>query len=270
MPGIGTGISPMLRTQPSSGGASLLQSWYDLLSVKPSEGLWTDLNNLADTLNAAGKFTKFDGLIIHAGLETDEQRKTPLIYVGGTGFSFVNGSNFVTDGYQGNGTNQYIETGYIPASHGVNFVLNDAEIGVWIHQEKTTNGNYISGVDNGVPNRVSSIGKSGTTFATAVNGSSLNIASAPSMAGYVSARNPASNQVKINLNGVDVATGSNPVNGVLATRNLRFAANMLATTGATSVYSDGIVRAHWYGSADLSEDADVYNALSTFWTARGL
>ena len=123
-------ISPLFKGTGSSGPVSVLQPWYDSLSVKPSEGLWTDLKIMADGMNTDGDWGEIDLFPLFAALETDEQRLRPL--------KTTSGEDCVIEGTPNlsiNGVDDPIITGnsginvkWNPFDDGIKFTLNSAYV----------------------------------------------------------------------------------------------------------------------------------------------
>jgi len=118
---------------PSGVGGSDIQVWYDSLSVKPSEGLWTDIQNLYEGMNTDGDWTESDLISIHAALETDEQRLRPFKTTSGDDFTILGSPNLNTDGFRNpnSGVNNLILTSWNPTDDGIKYTLNSAFIGVY-------------------------------------------------------------------------------------------------------------------------------------------
>jgi len=59
----------------SASTSSDIQVWYDSLSVKPSAGLWSDLQTLYDGMVSDGDWVEMDFFSMIACMETNEQRR---------------------------------------------------------------------------------------------------------------------------------------------------------------------------------------------------
>ncbi len=103
-----------------------LQTWYDALVVKPSAGLFNDLNTLLTGMSDDGNLSKLDLFAIIAGMETDEQRLKPLITKSGENMVTVSSPTLSVNGVQGNGTTSYINTKYSPLTDAVNVSQSSA------------------------------------------------------------------------------------------------------------------------------------------------
>ena len=108
---------------------AFISSWYNALSVKPSETLLTDLNTLTAGMDADGDWTELDFFALSAGMETEEQALRPLKTTGSaTMTNFDNGSGglvWSVNGWAANGVD-LILSGYNPFSNAVKYALNSA------------------------------------------------------------------------------------------------------------------------------------------------
>lgn len=112
-----------------SGGASpvsVLQPWYDSLSVKPSAGLWSDLKTMADGMNSDGDWAEADLVSLLAGLETDEQRLRPLKTTSGLDMVAITSPTLDVNGITCNGTTSYINTNWNAFTNGIKYTLNNS------------------------------------------------------------------------------------------------------------------------------------------------
>lgn len=278
MPGLGLGISPFFY-KPTGGSTpptSLLQSWYDSLSVKPSAGLWSDLNTLADTLNAAGKWAEFDFFAMIAAMETDEQRLRPLITTSGSDITAVNSPTLDANGVTGNGTSSYLNFNWNPTAHSVKFTLNNSCYGVYNSTAGTTGNRRYMGVadTNGVTISNSEIVRTTTLVNGRINsnGAVATITANLTTFGLKSIRRIDSNNVRGRSNASD---GTNVIQAVVSRlANSNFVGcctNNPAPLGSgPTSFSNATMRLFFMGSNVLASDDVLYNALTTFFTARGL
>ena len=141
------------RPQSSS---SVLQPWYDSLAVKPSAGLWTDLQILADGMNTDGDWDEIDLFGIVAALETDEQRLMPLKTTSGESTSIVGTMNLSVNGIDNptSAANSGLDLKWNPTDDGVKYTLNSAYYGCFgITKASSVSsrwimGSYYAGLDN--------------------------------------------------------------------------------------------------------------------------
>lgn len=111
---------------------SVLQPWYDSLSVKPSDNLWSDLQTMADGMNTDGDWGEMDFMAMFAALETDEQRLTPFKSTSGDIMINDNlgvGSPLVLDANGANGNaSGVINCKWNPVDNGVKYTQNSASL----------------------------------------------------------------------------------------------------------------------------------------------
>lgn len=128
----------------------------------------------------------------------------------------VNAPTFTTDrGYAGNGTTSYLNTGFVPSTHGVQYTLNDASFGVY----SRTNANATSSADMGAQassssNRAILFIRNGNEAAYRVNQNAAQsgVANTDSSGLWV-ARRTASNAISQYHNGASFATSATASTG---------------------------------------------------------
>jgi len=143
---------------------SVLQPWYDSLSVKPSAGLWADLQIMADGMDADGDWGEMDILYLAAGLETTEQALRPL--------KTSSSSNVINiddqldpptnEGFIGNAIGG-LNFGWNPGTHGVKFALNSAFVGYYMQTRQATNGRRDLYTGDKIPGSILYISRTITT-----------------------------------------------------------------------------------------------------------
>lgn len=139
----------------------VFETWYDaLVGDKPTFRLACAMNRLIQGLDDDGILGEFDLLHILGGLETTEQRVTPLI--SSSGLAFVPEGTYTWNnlGFAGNGTDGAVNLKWKAVTDGIKFTQNDASLGVLI--------------DNNVGGNVCDIGIKDTGYLTnifAENGS---------------------------------------------------------------------------------------------------
>lgn len=101
----------------------------------------TRVNTLIVGLKADSLFTILDRLWLYAGESDAHQAKIDIINLG---THTLNGTpTLAAGGYTGNGTSQYIATGFNPATAGGHYVQDSAALGAYV---RTNNAAYDSGV----------------------------------------------------------------------------------------------------------------------------
>ncbi len=115
------------------GPQTLLEIWYDSLIVKPSAGLYSDLQTLFNALNAAGEIDKMAFLSVIAGMETDEQRLRPIYTASGLDCTNENGATLDVNGAKSDGATSYIDSRWNAALHGDGkYTQNLASMGAFV------------------------------------------------------------------------------------------------------------------------------------------
>lgn len=109
------------------------------MSVKPTGprlGLYV---TLIRELKAAGIWSKLDALYLLAAHDAQAARIN-VRQPGSFDLSLVNAPTFATDqGYAGNGSTSYLNTGFNPATAGGHYALDSAHLGVWSRTASTAN-----------------------------------------------------------------------------------------------------------------------------------
>lgn len=255
-------------TNSGGGEPSVLQPWYDSLSVKPSEGLWTDLKALAKTLVDAGKWISLDYFLMVACMETDEQRLRPLFSRIGLDAIPINSPTLDVNGLTGNGTSSYLDTNYDPSYLGSLFTLNDCCHFIYTNNVNTSfrfHGIFKSGAYSNF-----FLDHTGANSQT-IN-SALSVASGLSGVGFKAFSRLDASDILTRFNGASAVGASasieNPIgNYFLGARNNINASNI--STGA-SLFSNSTVRCFGAGNRELNSDSTLRDALNTFFASRGL
>lgn len=128
----------------------LLQTWYNALSVKPSDELTTKLSVLMDGLDSDGVLDNTYLLApVGFGLETDEQRLKPLVTTSGDDIVAVNSPTIASTGITGNGSTSYVNLKWNPAVDASS-AQNDLSIATWVEDDIAENSVEMGGGNSGV------------------------------------------------------------------------------------------------------------------------
>lgn len=256
---------------------SLLQTWYNALSVKPSAQLWTDLNALANGLNEDGNWTKLDLFSLVAGMETNEQRLKPLITV--TGLDIVaTGGSFSNAGFANGGVG-YIDLNYNPNEDSINYTLLSAYYSTYVDNITPSVGyitNYIMGAFNDGGFTASGSTWGGDFEASSIEGvingdisATAGIVDSNPTSYYFGVVN-SSNSITCRVNGsTDSATA------ILAEMSLPSYSLFggAANDAGTPYISDGggaFTTRHYMAGAGTVNQEQIRTRLNTFYTARGI
>jgi hypothetical protein len=264
---IGTKISPLKPVIRSGSVNSLLATWYNSLSVKPSAGLLTDLTTLATTLNSAGIWTEMDLFHVIGGLETDEQRLKPLKSTSGSDFTNVNSATLATGGVTGNGATSYLNLNWNPSTHGSKYTQNSASLGIYSRTD-SSNANCDMGVYIAAASAFSQcyFGYTGVTSVYRSNSSTLVSKSNAGSLGTYSWRRTASNATESFKNGTSLGTDASVTNAVPNGNLFLCALNLSGTAGQFQTRQQAMVMA---GSGAFSH-ATFRTAIQTYMTSRGI
>lgn len=98
-----------------------LQAWYDSKTPQPSTSLITDLQAFYQGLEDDGVLAKADFAHVTCGLESDEQRLTPVKTTGDSPMEEVESPTLDVEGITGNGTDAGINTKWNASADAVSF-----------------------------------------------------------------------------------------------------------------------------------------------------
>lgn len=139
MPGIGIGISPMLRRYRAGYGA-YTTAWYTQVLANGGTATAGELAALTTFENSMGvNMIEFDRLWIH-GLANSVAARVSFVNPTSTLISLVNSPTFTaSQGFNGNGTTSYLNLNYNPTTNGVKLTLNSASKGTYYLATPTDN-----------------------------------------------------------------------------------------------------------------------------------
>jgi hypothetical protein len=215
-------------------------------------------------LKAAGIWSQLDIYYIMAAHHEQASRlnwKSP----GDFTLTANGGITFTVDrGWQGNGSTGYLDTGWIPATHGVNYTLNDASFGVYSRTD--TQGPYTDmSANSSILSRLSNVSLWNNTgqFHTRVNQASAGnvvVGSSSSLGFYVARRTASAAQQNLRNGSV---TGSNTTSSTAATER-EFFIGARNDNGAAVEFSPRQYTAAFTGAAmSEAQHAALYAAQQT-------
>ena len=180
----------------------------------------------------------------------------------------VNGPAFTaTEGFTGDGSAAYIDTGYSPAANGVQWSLNAASVGVWVRGENSANSQYYAGGgDAGVTNLTGLFeGSSSKIRPHGPNGGGQ-YDSALSGVGLWGVARSSSGAQQVYKNGTSAASGAGTSTSITVSQLYLLAIN---NNGAPSNFGVCQLSAFFAGrSFTANEWADIYDAFNRYRTAR--
>ena len=170
-------------------------------------------------------------------------------------------------GYQGNGSNDYISTNFIPSSEGSNFTLNDCAVGIYLLDNiNETNKAIWSANDATNASRLFIAGGGGATSAVlnSALGTSISVNQARSDGFYIVSRN-ANNSIYIYINGADVAHDTD-ASAALNTNEF----NIFRNPGTGSAFSANEAAIFFVMDSVTEEEATAINTIiETYMDAIG-
>lgn len=259
------------RRQKVAGGASgpshdsAASAYFAAMSVQPDATRKGHLNTLIAGLKADGIWTKLDWLAICAA--HDEQAGRVNAVNPAQVATAPVAPTFTTDrGFTGNGTTQYLDSGWNPVTAGSpKFVQNDAHMGVWCGTDATAF-NYC---DVGYYGRSMVVARSGTnlsTYPNAAGGATAALSPATSVGHSLWTRRGAAS-VEMYKAGASIGT-STIASAAPLSANFFICAG--SSGGAPAGFSPRRIQAvHWGSQLSGSEAAALYGRLAAYMTAVG-
>ena len=218
--------------------------------------------NYLNTFEASvgSDLAKMDRLWIH-GLSNEIAAKTSFVNPTSTMITAVNSPTFTANiGFTGNGATSYLNTNFNPATHGVNYTLNNASI--FYYERATILGTYC-----GIGEQQSYLfpNLSGSAYFTINNGASNNTFIVANSKGFIFADRSSNNLTTCYKNGVFKSTLNNTATN-FATNNFYLLA--LLQGGAALYPSPGNVALSGIGGTGINQ-SNFYNAVQALGTSIG-
>lgn len=242
-----------------------LVAWYNALAVKPTQGLLDDLNDMMDSIPQAS-FDEADLFHPIAGLETEEQRLKPIKSTSGLDFVKVGTGTLDASGWQGNGTDGYLNLRWQPSTNGVKYLLNNAMYAFHIATNNVNLGCPLGAYDGTQYCEQFLRFDAGNTGLFAINQFTDQAIACPDSSGYWRVQRTGASGAgssAIYRNGGLVSTSSLASVG-LPTRPCFYGARNLS--GVADSFSNRLMRGIEIGSSTC----DLRTYLQAFFTARGL
>ncbi len=247
---------------------ALLDRATTLGYTHPSTAQKTLQNQFVLDLKSAGIWSELDILYVFAtdGNSSFAQLnwKTPASYE----ITQVASPTFTTnEGFDFNGTTQYLNTNWAPGTHGVNYTRNDASIGAWVNDNVSATradlgcSNNADGSTNGIfLNSSSSTGN----MITRTNDNSGQSTAVAASVGFNVGQRRASNDKRSWKDGVQI-NSSATASTALPTVNLFLGATN--GNGTATVFSTREISMAFAGSSLTGMELDFYNAWNTYFTS---
>lgn len=220
----------------------------------PSEDQQVAQNALLKSLKDCGAWDKIDILYVFSNDGSENFAKINWKAPGTYTANNVNSASWTTtNGYQGNASNAYIDTGFNPSSGSHNYIQNDASRLLWITISRTAGSTLIDG----------QIGAGGDYyFGNNSNGHRLNSSGVTGTAanftgpGLIGAYRESSTHVTLVVNSATTYTTS-------TSRAIVNANYAILGAGSPNVSNVG-VGIYVIGSSLLSQHSDVYDAFNQY------
>lgn len=244
------------------------QLYFDQLTGSITDGWKNAVNTLVLTLKSDGNFTLLDRMWIHAS-ENQQNARISLVNPTSTAITEVNSPTWTANqGYTGDGSSTYLDSGFNPSLSGVNFTQNSACVGVYCRTSTQS-----SGIDMGHnSNAGANVSYIVTRFTDnrayfRANVSSLGVISVASTdaRGLFASVRTTSNNYAGWKNGSSVVTGTN-TSGTMSNNNMFILA--INGGGSPTAYSNRQISISFAGSGSVDQNK-LYTAIQTFATTIG-
>ena len=236
---------------------------FAAMSVEPTSARKVIINTLINALKTAGVWSKIDVMWVLAAHDEQAGRLnwiTPGTYTA----TVVNSVTFTADrGFAGDGVSGHLDTGFAPATHGVQFQQDNAHIGVY---QRTGGGNGNEPFSaNNASLRHTVAGGTGTSTRSVLNSSTQinGPAGGTQPIHGMGRRNDASN-VSVLRDGAQVTAPSSAGLSALQASNMR-----IGVRGNSTFVTHQIAAAHMGAYLDDTESAALYSAMHTYMVAVG-
>ena len=238
-------------------------AYLSQLTTQPS-ALWTGaLNNFIRQLIIDGNWQLLDRLWIFAA-DNQQNARVSIVNPTSTPVTEVGSPTWTKDvGYTGNGSSMYLNTNYNPTSNGVNFVLNNACMGIYTSGADTLNNFNIGAWNNSSFDGLSYLNINGTNGQYGLNlnsGGNGDAHSVGASTGLQVVTNAASGTNAQYFNGSLISTNTAYPTILLNADLFVFCANEY---GTTDDYSNATVGMAFLGSGSINQ-LKLYNAWNTF------
>lgn len=243
-------------------------AYFAAMSVQPDATRKSALDTLISSLKTGGVWAKLDWLTVHAAHDEQAARVNAVnpAQVASVGVA----PTFTTDrGYTGNGTTQYLNTGWNASTAGGKFTQNDCSMGVWCGTDVTASGQYDLGNSNATICARSGTGSPMT--AQSASGSTITLPASTSV-GFTSWSRTGSTAGVAYKNGAALGTAISSTSTTLRNAPFLIGAANTSTTGTVTAGSFSTRRNQavcWGSQLSGAEQLALYNALATYMTAVG-
>lgn len=226
-------------------------------------------NQFVIDLKAAGIWSELDVLYIFATDGDSDFATINWINPGLYRCTKQNSPTFISNiGFEGNGTDMYLDTNWIPGTHGVNFTLNDA-CGLCYVNNNTTETAHVfaeygtrSGVGTAGQFILLSNSVATNQHSWAINGGGAVSGAAVTSDGFYHMKRTASNSQALYKNGASVGTSAQSSNS-LSTRSMY----ILKSNEASVTNTNRQVSMFAAGASLTGSESTVYTIWNTYFTS---
>lgn len=256
--GIGFGIS-------GGGGAgydSDAATYFATVTTSFSAARKTIINTLVTTLKADGNWTKLDRLWLFAN-EASDQGLVSVVNPAATACTLVNSPTFTADqGFAGDGATSFIDSNFSLASHGANYLRDDALACCYVRTNTQENGTEI-GVLEPSKQLYLRTRSTGDTLAYSTNSATDDSVANTDSRGLSSLYRTGANATSVYRNTTQLETGADASTALTTVDTFIGACN---NNGSTLFYSSKQISIVGFGSSGIS-NSSFYTALQNYMTS---
>jgi hypothetical protein len=172
------------------------------------------------------------------------------------------------EGFQGNGSSSYLNTGWVPNSDAVNYTLNEAGWFTYVTNEiaASSSKSAFGARNNDLSGQLGLLPKSGSNLhAASVNSLNLTAGAAVSSVGFFHGRRVASNDLRLFKNGSQIGSTSTNASTGLTSEEVYVSAS--SNPGGTILYADTEISILGIGASLTGKESDLYDAWNTYFNA---
>lgn len=240
----------------------------------PSDEVIELLDDLITELKALGVWQDLDLLYIFSTDGDEDFATLNLINPATFKASRVNSPTWIPGtGFQGNGTNSYLNTGWAPNPDAVHFTQNDGGVFCYINSEQISGGNqFVFGVRGNVGGafngRTTLVPQNGSVHSFSVNSLGVNVGSSVTGTGFYHQRRVLSNDQRLFKNASQVGATNSNASTSLSTNEL----NILGSNedGVTSEFSTHQIGIFGIGASFAGKEQELNDIFNTFTEAVAL
>lgn len=243
-------------------------AWLSVLTTRPSPLIVNAVNTFIKTSKSDGNWQLLDRFWLF-GQDIQANARVSIVNPTSTQITEVASPTFTANqGYDFNGTTQYLRTAFIPSSNGVNYTLNSASFGVYSRENYNGSFGWDMGAYNATDGAALSL-RDGTNSAYAkinsVVAALITVGGVTDSRGLFVALRTASNAIAIARNGSNIGTDTD-VSSALPTTEMYIGS--LNNNGVAAAFMQRQISIAFTASGTLNQGT-FYTAVQSLATSIG-